>query len=375
MSVQQSTTARRRFLLIAIVVLSVILAWRLLYLAGQYGDDKNTGALTVTPKGELASSEKSTIALFRSAAPAVVYITNLSTRRDGWSFDVEKIPKGTGTGFIWDDQGHIVTNYHVIQDAEAANVTLADHTTWPAKLVGIAPDKDLAVLQIKAPRKALKALPVGTSYDLLVGQNVLAIGNPFGLDHTLTKGIISGLGRETQSVNGRPIQDMIQTDAAINPGNSGGPLLDSSGRLIGVNTQIISPSGASVGIGFAVPVDIVSRIVPQLIKHGRIMRPGLGIRIGGEDLARRFGSLGVIVVAVTPDGPAARSGMRGLSKSRGAWTPGDIIVGIDGNQITNSKDLFRALDRHNVGDTTVVTVMRNKQKLDLKVKLQDIGLK
>jgi S1-C subfamily serine protease len=342
-----------------------------LYLATHYGDGGDTPR--VAPKGAFTAGEQGTIEIFRSASPSVVYVRVLANRRDAWSFNLEKIPKGTGSGFIWDAQGHVVTNYHVIQDAQAYEVTLDDHTTWPAVLVGVAPDKDLAVLRINTGKKELKALPIGTSYDLQVGQSVYAIGNPFGLDHSLTTGIISGLGRETESVTGRPIQDMIQIDAAINPGNSGGPLLDSSGRLIGINTQILSPSGASVGVGFAVPVDTISRFVPQLIQHGRIKRPGLGIRIGNVDMARKFGSLGIIVVEVTAGSAAARAGLKGLSRHRSGWRLGDTIVGIDNTQVNNHQDLYRALDRRNVGDTVVVTVLRKSQRLNLKVKLQDIG--
>ncbi|MCZ6452167.1 MAG: trypsin-like peptidase domain-containing protein, partial [Deltaproteobacteria bacterium] len=220
----------------------------------------------ITPRGKLSVEESLTIALFRKASPSVVNITTLTVRRDVFTLNLLEIPEGTGSGFVWDNAGHIVTNYHVIQNADVAQVTLADQSTLKARRIGVAPDKDLAVLQIDVAKSRLRPIPIGSSNNLRVGQKVYAIGNPFGLDQTLTTGVISALGREIESVTRRPIRGVIQTDAAINPGNSGGPLLDSAGRLIGVNTQIFSPSGASVGIGFAIPVDTVNRVVPQLIR-------------------------------------------------------------------------------------------------------------
>ena len=248
--------------------------------------------------------------VWRQASPAVVHITTLAVRQDAFSFNVLQIPQGTGSGFIWDAAGHVVTNFHVIREADAATVTMADHSTWKAHLVGAYPDKDLAVLRVDAPSASLHPIPIGTSHDLQVGQKVFAIGNPFGLDQSLTTGIISALGREIQSVTQRPIKDVIQTDAAINPGNSGGPLLDSAGRLIGVNTAIYSPSGVSAGIGFAIPVDEVNRLVPQLIRHGRVIRPGLGIQVGPARLAAELGLSGVLILGVVPDGPAPKAGIR-----------------------------------------------------------------
>jgi S1-C subfamily serine protease len=223
---------------------------------------------TVVPRGDLAADEQDTIQLFNSASPAVVHITTHELKRDFFTRDVFEIPRGNGTGFVWDKQGHIVTNFHVIESADTAHITMSDQTTWSAKLVGIAPDVDLAVLKIDSRVTDLQPLPIGTSHDLQVGQKVFAIGNPFGLDQSLTMGLISALGREIKSRTRRNIKNVIQTDAAINPGNSGGPLLDSSGRLIGVNTAIVSPSGAYSGIGFAIPVDTVNRVVPDLI-NGR----------------------------------------------------------------------------------------------------------
>jgi protease Do-like 1, chloroplastic len=330
-----------------------------------------TDRRAITPRGELLDEEKLTIRLFRSASRSVVHITNLAVQQDIFSFNLLQIPQGTGSGFIWDPAGHIVTNFHVIQDAQAAKVTLADQSTWDARLVGVEADKDLAVLKIDAPRDKLQPIPLGTSGDLAVGQQVLAIGNPFGLDQTLTTGIISALGREIQSVTGRPIQGVIQTDAVINPGNSGGPLLDSAGRLIGVNTAIYSPSGTSIGIGFAVPVDTVNRIVPQLIRFGRVARPTLGIRSAEDQLAESLGLDGVLVLDVEDGGPAARAGIRPTRQDpTGRIELGDIVVAIDGQPVHNSNDLYTLLDRHDIGDTVTVTVSRKDSRSDIKAHLQ-----
>jgi S1-C subfamily serine protease len=222
----------------------------------------------ITPRGALQADELANINLFKQASPSVVNITSLGVQRDMFSMNVQQVPRGTGTGFVWDAQGHIVTNFHVIQGGQGARVTLSDQSVYDAKLVGAFPDRDLAVLQIDAPKEKLPPLAMGSSRDLVVGQRVYAIGNPFGLDQTLTMGIVSALNREIESFNNRTIRGVVQTDAAINPGNSGGPLLDSAGRLIGVNTQIASPSGASAGIGFAIPVDEVNRIVPRRTRPG-----------------------------------------------------------------------------------------------------------
>ena len=338
---------------------------------GHAGERKTAEPRAVTPRGDLTAHERKVIDLFREASPAVVYITNIGVRQDLFSINAVEIPQGTGSGFVWDDRGHIVTNFHVIRNARAAEVTLADHSSWRAELVGAAPDKDLAVLKIDAPKKSLRPIPVGRSNDLSVGQSVLAIGNPFGLDQTLTTGVISALGREIQSVTRRPIRGVIQTDAAINPGNSGGPLLDSAGRLIGVNTQIFSPSGAFAGIGFAVPVDTVSRIVPQLIAHGKVMRPGLGITIAEDAVARRLGLTGVLAVHVPKGSSAARAGMRGTRRTHGGrLVLGDVIVSVDGKPVRGNDDLYRILDAHGVGDGIKLSVQRADGRHDIPVRLQ-----
>jgi S1-C subfamily serine protease len=250
-------------------------------------------------------------------------------------------------------------------------VTLADNSTWDAQLVGIAPDQDLALLSIKAPQSRLTPIPIGTSADLQVGQKVFAIGNPFGLDQTLTTGIISALGRELPAVTGRTIAGAIQIDAAINPGNSGGPLLDSAGRLIGVNTAIYSPSGASAGIGFAVPVDTVNRVAPQLIRHGRVIRPGLGARIADDATARRLGLSGVLIIEASKGGAAEAAGLRGTRRDdEGRLVLGDIVVGVDTAPVTSINDLFNALDKYKVGDTVTVAILRDDARLTVPVTLQ-----
>ncbi len=328
----------------------------------------------ITPRGDLAADEQSMIALFRQASPAVVHITTLAVRQDAFSLDVMQIPQGTGSGFVWDAAGHVVTNYHVIQEADAATVTMSDHSTWKAHLVGAYPDKDLAVLRVDAPSASLHPIPIGTSHDLQVGQKVFAIGNPFGLDQSLTTGIISALGREIQSVTQRPIRDMIQTDAAINPGNSGGPLLDSAGRLIGVNTAIFSPSGVSAGIGFAIPVDEVNRLVPQLIRHGRVIRPGLGIQIGPDRLASELGLSGVLILGVVPDGPAAKAGIRPTRRVQGGRIVlGDVIVAIDGQPVRSVNDLLTALERYQVGARVQVTLLRDGREIVIAAVLESVS--
>jgi len=327
----------------------------------------------IAPAAPMAPQERAVIDLFQRSNASVVYITSLVYRQDIFSLNIQEIPRGTGSGFVWDDQGHIVTNFHVIEGANDAQVTLADHSKWSAELVGVSADKDLAVLKIKAPASRLKPLPIGQSKDLQVGQSVYAIGNPFGLDQTLTTGVISALGRETQSPSGRPIQGVIQTDAAINPGNSGGPLLDSSGRLIGVNTAIYSPSGAYAGIGFAVPVDTVNRIIPQLVAYGRVTRPGLGVSFAEDALAREMGVRGVLLVNVARGGAAGRAGLRGTRRNEyGEILMGDVITAIDGHSVRSNDDFYRVLDTRQVGETIKVTIQREGAELIIPLKLQEI---
>jgi S1-C subfamily serine protease len=326
--------------------------------------------LPVAARGDLAADEQATIELFRRASPSVVFITTLSRQARGF-FEIQEVPQGAGSGFVWDREGHVVTNFHVVQGASGARVAMHDHSEWEAALVGVAPDHDLAVLRIRAARDELVPVSVGTSRDLQVGQKVFAIGNPFGLDFTLTTGIVSALGRSIPALTGRRIDDVIQTDAAINPGNSGGPLLDSAGRLIGVNTQIASPSGASAGVGFAVPVDTVNRIVPQLIQHGQVMRPQLGIAAGNEWALRRVGIEGVLVMSVVPDSPADRAGVRGTYRAKdGTLVLGDVIQTLDGGAIASLDDLYAVLERHQPGDLVKLRLLREGRSLEVEVKLE-----
>ena len=317
----------------------------------------------VTPRGPLAADELAHIELFKKASPSVVHITSLGVQRDLFSMNVQQVPRGTGTGFVWDAAGHIVTNFHVIQGANGARVTLADQSSYDATLVGQFPDRDLAVLRIEAPKDKLPPIAIGTSRDLQVGQRVYAIGNPFGLDQTLTIGIVSALNREIESFNNRTIRGVVQTDAAINPGNSGGPLLDSAGRLIGVNTQIASPSGASAGIGFAIPVDEVNRIVPRLIRDGRFVRPALGVTAGSAQLHRALNlPKGVAVVQVGRGSPAARAGLQAFSRgSRGEIVMGDVITAIGGEPVESLDDMLASLERRQPGDVVMLTVWRGGQ--------------
>jgi S1-C subfamily serine protease len=328
------------------------------------------------PDDKLGADEQGTIDVFEKFSRSVVNVTSLASRRNLMTLDVTEIPQGTGSGFVWDQQGHIVTNFHVVAGGDRASVTLNDGSTYAATIIGRAPDKDIAVLKIDAPAQKLLPLPVGQSAGLKVGMKVLAIGNPFGLDQTLTTGVISGLGREIKGKTNRPITDVIQTDASINPGNSGGPLLDSSGRLIGINTAIYSPTGASAGIGFAVPVDTVNAIVPQLLKYGKIVRPGLGISIANDYQAARAGIDGVVIAQTTRGGAADKAGLQGVTAdpASGGAIPQDVIVGIDNVVIHKQNDLFKALDAHKVGDTVDVHV-ENKatgQRRTVKVTLQAV---
>jgi S1-C subfamily serine protease len=327
----------------------------------------------VSARGPLLPEELAAISIFEEAKPSVVYITTLVYRRDMFTFNVLEIPQGTGSGFIWDEDGRIVTNFHVIYEAQNVQVTLADQSKWKAELVGYAADKDLAVLLIKAPRVKLRPIRIGTSRDLKVGQSVYAIGNPFGLDQTLTTGVISALGREIDSLTRRPIQGVIQTDAAINPGNSGGPLLDSAGRCIGINTAIYSPSGAYAGVGFAVPIDTVNRIVPQLILYGKIIQPGLGIQVAEDYLAQQVGIEGALVIGVDPKGAAAKAGIAATRyDEEGNLVLGDTIISIDGKQISSTNDLYKILENYQVGDKIRVEVMRSGRKRTLTITLQAV---
>ncbi len=304
--------------------------------------------------------ERNTIQVFQHASPSVVYVTNQAMVRDRYSYDVRAVPRGTGTGVIWNQDGTIITNYHVIDGANKITITLQDQSSWPAKVVGIAPSKDLAVLKIQAPAAQLSALPLGDSNRLSVGHKVLAIGNPFGLDTTLTVGVVSALEREIQSSNQRTIRNVIQTDAAINPGNSGGPLINSRGELIGINTAIYSPSGASVGIGFAIPINTVKHIVPSLIASGRLQRPSLGIEIGPSHWAQRYGLKGVPILKISRGAPAEKAGLQGVRRNKwGSVVLGDVIIGLGSNVVENYDDLLSALEKYKPGDRVKLDYVRS----------------
>jgi S1-C subfamily serine protease len=319
----------------------------------------------------LGREERDTIELFRRTAPSVTFITSIARRRDFFSLNIYEIPQGTGSGFVWDERGHVVTNFHVISGSSRARVTLADQSTWEATLVGAAPEKDLAVLRIEAPARLLSPVLVGSSSDLEVGQQVLAIGNPFGLDQTLTTGVISALGREIESQTGQPIRGAIQTDAAINLCNSGGPLLDSGGRLIGVNTAIISPSGAYAGIGFAIPVDTVNWVVPELISRGRIERPSLGVELASEQLRARWELVGALVMRVHRGSGAERAGLEPTYwDRRGRVVLGDLIVAIDGHEVESSLDLILLLERYRSEDRVTVDVDRGGDRRQVEIVLR-----
>ena len=328
-------------------------------------------ARAIQARGDLAQDERNNIEVFKRVSPSVVHITTLQAARGLFSRDVEAIPSGTGTGFVWDDQGHVVTNFHVVQSGDAAQVTLSDQSSWKARLVGAFPDRDLAVLRIDPPRERIRPILIGSSSDLQVGQRVYAIGNPFGLDQTLTTGIVSALDREIQSVTQRSIRGVIQTDAAINPGNSGGPLLDSAGRLIGVNTAIYSPSGASAGIGFAIPVDEVNRIVPRLIRDGRFIRPTLGIQAGPRQLAGVLGlPEGIVIVGVANGSPAAKAGLRPFRRaSDGSLVRGDLLLEIDDLKTANFDDLLSILEQRQAGDAVRLKVLRDGRPVELTATL------
>lgn len=359
-------------------------AWLLLLLLGvaagfftyRYVFDARPGPSfeprAILARGELAGDELATIELFKQASPSVAFITTVREMRDFSARGVAGVTAGTGSGFVWDKAGHVVTNYHVVQGANQAWVTLPDLGTYRARVVGAAPSYDLALLRIDASPSRLRPIPIGTAGDLQVGQKAFAIGNPFGLDQTLTTGVVSALGRTIPSITGRIIEDVIQTDAAVNPGNSGGPLLDSAGRLIGVNTAIYSPTEAYAGIGFAVPVDTVNRIIPQLLAHGQVTRPFMGVQIS-EPISRivteRLGLRGVLVMGVEPGSPAEKAGLRGTTIREGVVLPGDIILGAEGREIGTADQLFAILERYKPGQTVSFKVWREGEVREVAITL------
>jgi S1-C subfamily serine protease len=358
-------------LLVALVIVGAVAGW-LWFHHPQSGLNPDAQSLPVAARGPLLKEEQANIQLYEKVSSSVVHVTNLAQSGSRFSLNVQEVPKGTGSGFVWDDQGHIVTNYHVVQGADTVQVTLADQSTYSSTDVWAYPDKDIAVIWIQAPKSKLHPIRMGTSNDLKVGQITYAIGNPFGLDQTMTMGIVSALSREIQSATGRPIRGVIQTSAAINPGNSGGPLFDSDGRLIGMTTAILSPSGAFAGIGFAIPADEINRVVPQLIRHGKVVRPRLGVEIAEDQLAQRLGvDEGALLIKVVPGGPAATAGLKGTRRdTSGQIQLGDIIVGVGDKTIEIGKDLFAAVEDFKVGDKVTITFLRAGQRKQVDVVLQ-----
>lgn len=330
--------------------------------AGLLSIIKKEATAATDPAPLLITDEANNIAVFEAASPSVVFVTNTQLRRQRFSLNVLEIPKGSGTGFIWDDDGLIVTNFHVVYGANKINIALQSGQQFEAKVVGTSPEKDIALLKIDAPKDMLSPLPLGNSDALAVGRKVLAIGNPFALDTTLTVGVVSALGREIKSMNNRTISNVIQTDAAINPGNSGGPLLNSQGELIGVNTAIYSPSGASAGIGFAIPVSTLKNLVPQLKKYGKLYRPVLGIETLSDSWTKRLKIKGVVVFAVKPGLPAASAGIIGVREDRrGKLHLGDVIIAIDSEPVTNEDTMLSLLEQHSPGDTVEITTLRDDE--------------
>lgn len=377
------TAVPDRFVRVALAAILVLLA---LFVAQPYLTALLFSAQTpraVTARGDLAPAEASTVALFERASPSVVHVFAQGAARGQalMSLDDEDEQQGqggnsqTGTGFVWDAAGHVVTNNHVVQAAAQSGGTIAVRLSSgevvPARLVGTSPSYDLAVLQLGRVSRMPPPLAVGTSADLKVGQSTFAIGNPFGLDHTLTTGVISALQRRLPTGEGRELSGVIQTDAAINPGNSGGPLLDSAGRLIGVNTAIFSPSGASAGIGFAVPVDVVNRVVPDLIRMGRVRNPGIGIIAGQEATAARLGIDGVVVLRVLRGSPAASAGLRGVDQASGEI--GDVIVGVGQKPVHRLADLTAALEAAGVGQAVDLAVERDGRTRSVRVTTADVA--
>ena len=351
------------------IVLGIVIAaalWMAIQLVQTVIAVRSYEARPVTARGELAAFEQTAADVFANAAPSVAYIFTQKERSASGSARQE----GAGSGFVWDQSGHIITNHHVIAGTTGVFVRFDSGNVMRASVVGSSPDHDLAVLRVSQPAAALKPLPLGSSSDLRVGQAAFAIGNPFGLARSLTTGIISALDRTLPTSSAREITGVIQTDAAINPGNSGGPLLDSAGRLIGVNTAIASGTGSYSGIGFAVPVDTVNRIVPQLIATGSPSRPGIGIRAASEEIAARFSVDGVVVVDVLPDGPAAKAGLRGIDVADGRL--GDVITAVNGRNVRSLSQLAGELEQIGIGNTATLTVQRGSASVKLAVPIVDI---
>ncbi|HTE40428.1 MAG TPA: trypsin-like peptidase domain-containing protein [Steroidobacteraceae bacterium] len=373
MATPTSHSSRMRLGVIAFIVFLPVFVW-LLVPSVHLPMAKTVEPRTVTARDPIGNDEQATIDLFERSKASVVYITTRQQVMDVWTRNVMTVPQGTGSGFVWDDNEHVVTNMHVIAGASEAWVRLSDGRDYKASLVGVSPDHDLAVLRIEVPDNRPAPLPIGASHDLKVGQRVYAIGNPFGLDWTLTTGIVSALDRSLSAENGATIEHLVQTDAAINPGNSGGPLLDSAGRLIGINTAIYSPSGAYAGVGFAVPVDTVNRIVPKLIATGRYERPSLGVGLDDDlnkAITQHLKLQGVAVLRVFPNTGAAAAGLKAAERDRrGNINVGDIITEIDGKKVSTPSSLLSMLDEYEIGSAVQLTLLRDGKEVVVKVTLQ-----
>jgi S1-C subfamily serine protease len=363
----------RRFVLFAAIIAGILVALTVSNINIRYGPWTNSTARTIDQRGPLSEAERANIELFERVSPSVVQVAARSAVTNPFAEDegAEAGGAASGTGFVWDNSGHVVTNNHVVQNGREVAVRFASGEVAQASIVGVAPNYDLAVLRIRNPRQLPPPVALGSSNDLKVGQIAFAIGNPFGLDQSLTSGIISALKRRLPTSSGREITNVIQTDTAINPGNSGGPLLDSAGRLIGVNTAIISPSGSSAGIGFAVPADIVNRVVPELIKNGRVPTPGIGIVAASEAVTTRMGVEGVIIVRTAPGSPAERAGIRGVDFASGAL--GDVIVQVDGKPVHRLSDLTDQIEQVGAGKSVRITLKRGSDTRDVDVNIVDIG--
>lgn len=361
----------RRIQWIAVIIVLLVLFWQLLPYMNLTLARLTAEPRSITARGELGADERNTIEIFQQASPSVAFISTRQRVLDYWTRNVFNVERGTGTGFVWDELGHVVTNNHVIDKASEAIVRLNDGRSYNAVLVGTSETHDLAVLKINVPINLPSPLPVGTSHNLKVGQKVLAIGNPFGLDYSLTTGVVSALNRSIEEDDGSSIDELIQTDAAINPGNSGGPLLDSAGRLVGINTAIFSPSGAYAGIGFAVPVDTINHVIPQLIASGKYVRPSLGIGVDTDinvQVLKQLDLEGILVLSVEPNSAAERAGLKAAQIRRdGRLIPGDIILSINNQAVTEVKDLQSILEKHSIGDSVNVELWRdgNVRKSDI----------
>jgi len=357
-------------LLIVALALAAWLAWERVVPWFRSPERPDAEPRPIEARGDLAADEQSTIALFEDASPSVVHIRTSLVARTRFSASATEYQLGSGSGYVWDARGFVVTNAHVLDKASRARVTLADGSEWNALLVGAAEDYDTAVLQIEAPPERLTPIRVGESKSLRVGQKVFAIGNPFGLDHTLTTGIISALGREIVGANRVRLANMIQTDAAINPGNSGGPLLDSAGRLIGMNTAIYTETGSNVGIGFALPVEVVNSVVPQLIRMGRVAPPIMGVREASEQVKRFLRVEGVVIDVVEPGSGAEKAGLRSLERLEDGSIVADVIVGVAGEKVESLQDIRRVLMQHEAGERVEVEFQRGSERQRVQVMLQ-----